>query len=573
MAKFLPSLAHLDELRDPIAEEVVTVARALVELGDAWTVYIRPQIGLDTADLVLVHDRHGVVVVEVHSDDRDDQVVTLARRHRSMVYDQFYSLPGDSRDPGSSVRAVVISPSAATNDARIALAPGDPAVMIWGSEVLRGQLELLLGPSSSPASPESVRRLRRQIVAAGVVHDAVSPVQLSANARMVVANPRGSKVRGVTGPAGSGKTFALSARAARLAAEGKSVLVLCFNSTLANRLRQLVVERCAEYGANPTLVTCTSFHNFCARVVDDAARVGIVAAEPTRGTWPVKIVVKTTEVLENGFDCRFDAVLVDEGQDFTVAWWNLLRERVVRPEGEMLLATDPSVDLYGKQTWADPSIFAAAGFNEPWIEMASSYRMAPELTEATNQFARAFVDGEGAVPEVPSDQAAVVGGVSPGVSSWRNLDRVADLGPAIGQEVVRLLAENPGLAPRDVVYLCEYHHDGLAAAAVIEAAGHPVHHVYSRDPDERHQRKARFWPDADAVKGCTVHSFKGWESPAVVLGIGMEERSRRLAYGSMTRVSSTRGLDASYLVVLNADPRMADFGSSFAHGVAVTVGA
>jgi hypothetical protein len=70
-----------------------------------------------------------------------------------------------------------------------------------------------------------------------------------------------------------------------------------------------------------------------------------------------------------------------------------------------------------------------------------------------------------------------------------------------------------------------------------------------------------------------VHSFKGWESPAVVLGIGMEERSRRLAYGSMTRVSSTRGLDASYLVVLNADPRMADFGSSFAHGVAVTVGA
>ena len=57
------------------------------------------------------------------------------------------------------------------------------------------------------------------------------------------------------------------------------MLVLCFNLTLANRLRNLVVERCAEYGANPARVTCTSFHTFCARVVDDAAAVGIVADE------------------------------------------------------------------------------------------------------------------------------------------------------------------------------------------------------------------------------------------------------------------------------------------------------
>jgi hypothetical protein len=71
---------------------------------------------------------------------------------------------------------------------------------------------------------------------------------------------------------------------------------------------------------------------------------------------------------------------------------------------------------------------------------------------------------------------------------------VADLGPEIGREVVRLLQEHPDLAPRDVIYLCEYHHDGLAAAEIIEAAGYPVHHVYSRDPDERQRRKSRFWP-------------------------------------------------------------------------------
>src|SRR5690606_35703823 len=123
----------------------------------------------------------------------------------------------------------------------------------------------------------------------------------------------------------------------------------------------------------------------------DAARVGIVAEEPGRGTWPVKIVAKTVDVFRAGFESRFDAVLVDEGQDFTVAWWNLLRDWVVHPDGEMLLATDPSVDLYGKQTWADPATLEAGGFSDPWIEMSNSYRMAPELTEATNRFALAFV--------------------------------------------------------------------------------------------------------------------------------------------------------------------------------------
>jgi hypothetical protein len=453
---------------------------------------------------------------------------------------------------------------------------GDPAntVLVWSGDDLTHRLPFLVdGPPSPPASTSSVVRLHRQLVVDGMVHDTVAPVQLSDHARRVASNPGAAHIRGVAGTAGSGKSFALTARAARLAAEGRNVLVLCFNLTLAGHLRRLVVERCAEYGANPVHVTCTSFHTFCSRVVDDAAQAGVVVAEPARGTWPVKAFLKTRAVFEAGYERRFDAVLVDEGQDFTVDWWNLLREHVVRPDGEMLLVADSTVDLYGKSTWADPHALEAAGFSEPWLHMTSSYRMAPELVRSTNEFARSFIDDDVVVPEVAEDQAAVVGHVAAAVRTWRNVEQVAELGVAVGREVVRLLREHPELTPRDVVYLCEYHHDGLAAARVIEAAGYPVHHVYSRDPDERHRSKGRFWPDADAVKGCTVHSFKGWESPAVVVGIAMEERSRRLAYASMTRVSSTSAdSDTSYLVVVNADPRMVDFQPTFELGSALALG-
>jgi hypothetical protein len=596
-----PSIDHLDELQDPLGEAELSVFEAFAALGDDWTVYVRPKVGQDVPVLVLVNDVRGAVTVDVldwrPTDHRrtdggdieelgDDgqwrrsavQPLAVARRHRDTVYEQFFAFPGDPREPGGLVRSVVVLPwcTGAEAGALLASSLNDPAntVLVWSADDLSGRLPFLVdGPGSAPAPAASVQRLHRELVVDGVVHHAVAPVQLSDAARRVAANPDGARIRGVTGTAGSGKSFALTARAASLAAEGKSVLVLCFNLTLAKRLRRLVVDRCAELGANPARVTCTSFHTFCSRVVDDAAQAGVVATEPARGTWPVKIVVKARDVLAAGFERRFDAVLVDEGQDYTVDWWNLLREHVVRPDGEMLLVADSTVDLYGKSPWDDPEALAAAGFTEPWIEMTSSYRMAPALIRSTNEFARSFIGGDAVVPEVADDQEAVVGQVSSSVHSWRNVERVADLGLAVGRQVVRLLREHPELAPRDVVYLCEYHHDGLAAAREIESAGYPVHHVYSRDPDERHRSKARFWPDADAVKGCTVHSFKGWDSPAVVVGVAMEERSRRLAYASMTRVSSTAsGCNTSYLTVVNADPRMAEFQPTFELGVALAAG-
>ncbi len=601
MAIIRPSIDHLDELQEPLDDAERVVLDAFAALGDDWTIYVRPKVGQDVPDFVLVNDVRGAITIDVldwrptdhRSTERGDvealgadgvwrpstaRPLAVAGLHRSTVYEQFFAFPGDASEPGGLVRTVVLLPWCTGAEAGSLLATGlrDPAnaVLVWSADDLGDRLRFLVdGPGSTPARAASVQRLQRELVVDGVVHRSVVPVQLSDNAQRVAANADGVHIRGVAGTAGSGKSFALAARAARLAAEGRNVLVLCFNLTLANHLRRLVVDRCAELGANPARVTCTSFHTFCSRVVDDAAQAGIVAAEPARGTWPVKIVTKARDVFESGFERRFDAVLVDEGQDFTVDWWNLLRQHVVRADGEMLLVADATVDLYGKSTWDDPDALAAAGFTDPWIRMNTSYRMAPDLVRSTNEFARSFIAEDAVVPEIADDQHAVVGHVSTALRSWRNVDRVADLGVAVGREVVRLLREHPELAPRDVVFLCEYHHDGLAAVQEIEAAGYSVHHVYSRNPDERHRSKGRFWPDADAVKGCTVHSYKGWDSPAVVVGVAMEERSRRLAYASMTRVSSTvPGCSMSYLAVVNADPRMADFQPTFELGAALTTG-
>ena len=210
MAIFQPSSDHLDRLLD---ERGTVVARHFETLDDEWTVYTHPQLGQDVVDFVLVHPRHGVLVVAVAADGK--RPVERVRGERATLVDQFFALPGDARDPGATVRAVVVDPDRSTAEARPMLDDGrDPAVSVWGRDALEDQLGgAVLAPSTVVVSAESVRRLHRQLVVHGVTPPPFTIAQLSAEARTVATNPGGSPVRGVAGAAGTGKSFALTARA------------------------------------------------------------------------------------------------------------------------------------------------------------------------------------------------------------------------------------------------------------------------------------------------------------------------------------------------------------------------
>ncbi len=592
MARFRPSLDRLNQLVEPLDETEVFVAKALSRLDDGWTVYVAPRVGLDRPSFVAVHDQLGVCAFEVvdwrPGDHRatDDGGIEVrdnlgnwhrsaehprytANRYRSTIYDQYFALPNDAGEPNEAVRAVVVLPR--FHDAPAVDLLSHPSVpdaerriAVWGGEGVAARFdEVVRGGGCAHPRPESMLRLRQHLVASEVASPPDPPTALSPGARNIVQNPSGAHVRRVRGAAGSGKSFGLAARAARLAAEGKDVLVLSFNVTLANYLRTMVTARCHEYGANPTRVSCTNFHSFCTRVVQDAEHMGIEMTAPRGAAWPAAIFAKAQQAFAAGFTRRYDAVLVDEGQDFTLDWWNMLRTHVVPPDGEMLLVADPTQDLYERGAWTDDGSMLGSGFSGPWTELEGTYRMPTDIIPLAEQFAIAHLDGDRLAPQVAAEHAGVAGMLDNSVRHWINVDRVGDVGIEIGREVVRLLRDNPSLTPRDVVFLCEYHHDGVAAAGQIEAAGYPVHHIFSRNPDEpRRRRKYRFWPDGDGVKGSTVHSFKGWETPAVVLGIGMEPRSKRLAYVAMTRVKANED-GPSFVSVVNANKRIGEFKTKF----------
>ena len=589
-----PAMQDFDQLVAPLTDAEEHVANALAQLTDGWTVYVQPRVGLDQPDFIAVHDRDGVCAVEVkgwipnevrRNEDGEFELLVdtdswmrtseqprfEASRYRSTIFDQFFALPDDGGSPPPEVRAIVVLPYFTTEQAielfsHDGIHDAEELVRVWGGDVLGAFDEVVRGPGGDAPRPASIARLRQHVVASerrDVPPELAAPS--SAGVLEIATNPSGVHTRRVRGAAGSGKTYALAARAARLASESKRVLVLSFNVTLANRLQSLATDRCHELGANPTLITCANFHTFCTRVVQDAEVAGYQMAPPPGAPWTVAIVSKVEQAFEQGFRREYDAILVDEGQDFTLDWWMLLRSRVLGPQGEMLLMVDPTQDLYGRSAWTADDSIAGAGFSGGWTDLGGSYRLPDDLREFTNTLAAGHVDGTPITAQrAPDHDDVVIDRTGGSIRHWTNVERVNDLGRAVGLEVVRILRENPTLKPGDVTFLCEYHHDGVAAVRVIEDAGIPVHHIFSRDPDApRRRRKHRFWPGIPEVKGCTIHSFKGWEAPAVVVGIGADTRAEQVAYVALTRSAARTSGKPAIVSVVNAHKGLAALQTDF----------
>lgn len=126
--------------------------------------------------------------------------------------------------------------------------------------------------------------------------------------RAIEAVPRAA----IFGGAGTGKTVLAMEEAKRCAEAGARTLFTCYNRGLAREVR-----RCLKDG--PPLAVMT-FHELCAELT---GRAGIQLPQDVPDArlfeeiWP-ELLMEAFELLP---DDRFDAIVVDEGQDFLPLWW------------------------------------------------------------------------------------------------------------------------------------------------------------------------------------------------------------------------------------------------------------
>ena len=358
MARFIPEVAPEDIVHD--SERVVY--EALRGLPTGFVVlhsfpWLRPMRGLASeplregeADFVIVHPERGLLVLEVKGGEPELKGRTWSRGGKELrdPFDQArksrYALldaieertrkrvnrtmftHGDAvvfphvkftgtLPVNSDPRVLVDAPDLAVLPARI-----EEAFGAWS----RGATHL--SPSQFTGLLEALMPKLRLMRCAGAEVSAEHHriVQITLDQRATLLGLLENERVLVEGTAGSGKTLLALEFALTLADRGERVLFLCYNRHLCAWLQeQTQHDPRAHKGV--ALLEISTFHS-CARRLAQRAHVDFdVPSTGEQVFWDEEVPLIMEQALEvlrtRGHSETFDAVVVDEAQDFAPDWW------------------------------------------------------------------------------------------------------------------------------------------------------------------------------------------------------------------------------------------------------------
>lgn len=299
----------------------------------------------------------------------------------------------------------------------------------------------------------------------------------------------------VEGCAGSGKTVMACAEAARLAAEAPRdgrhhVLMLCFNHAMADELLRhpLLAEQ-----SDALLVS--TFHDFCIGHILGPRKLEHLVNYIGSGDRLPDETLKTIYALAPE-EHHYDAIFVDEAQDFRRSWWQIIHELLI-PGGKFYIFADKNQDLYDR------------------------YDQLPELPTRVNlsrnlRNARQIAGFSRAMLPVHDRSGDILPMTGAGVFISPPADSVQERAAQVQRIIQELLGSNTGVQPRDIVVLSPWRttHARCSLNLVPGLATAPA----DETPDQAAERRnACRKPDATQIFASTVKSFKGQEAAYVIV--------------------------------------------------------
>jgi len=433
--------------------------------------------------------------------------------------------------------------------------------------ISEGRIDLVFPESTRTSSrlmsEDLAEDLRGWLVEPGHSQSQRRPLPLDRNQRSLAETRTETGYRRIKGPAGSGKSLVLAARAANLIAEGKDVLVVSFNITLWHYLRDMV-ERGLHGRRGIGSVTYNHFHGWCRDICEETGRENeYTALRDSRTLGQLlnedlpRLAARRIDDPQGADLQRYDAIIVDEGQDFLPLWWNVLR-KVARAGAEYLLAADATQDIYGtSRSWTDEAMRGAGFPGGRWAELKTSYRMPPELVPLAREFASRFLPRD--IIDLPEPKQMELAFAAPRLK-WKQVAEGEELDAAIQclREMMTHCAEHP-LAYSDIVLLCQDHETGLALVNRLTTLGVEAAHTFGEDWQTAKRHKKAFWMGGEKVKASTFHSFKGWEGSAVIAIVEdmTDAKARALIYTGLTRLKHSA--DGCMLSVVSSSSATVEF--------------
>ncbi|MBD2525643.1 NERD domain-containing protein [Nostoc sp. FACHB-133] len=352
-----------------------------------------------------------------------------------------------------------------------------------------------------------------------------------------LARSLGDGHRVIHGVAGSGKTMILAYRCQHLAqVSNKPILVLCFNVSLAAKLRQTIQDQ-----NRVSRIKVRHFHGWC---MDLLKKYDIPRPDSREYQGEAYIEELVNRVIA-AVDAQlipagtYGAVMLDEGHDFKPEWLKLIAQMVNPETNSLLILYDDAQNLYGEQRTKKFS-FKSVGIQAQGRTtiFKLNYRNTAQVLGVAYEFAKEVMQP---TETQDDDQQILVEPASAGRQGPKpDLIRL----PSFKHEVDYLAGRVQQLHERDIpwneiaiIYRSNFMGDRIYKD--FQQAQIPIEWVNANSESRNYN------PDEQSIKLITMYSSKGLEFPVVLIpGIGFmpdqyghatPEEEARLLYVAMTR--------------------------------------
>ena len=344
-----------------------------------------------------------------------------------------------------------------------------------------------------------------------------------------LARGLGDGHRVIHGVAGSGKTLILGYRSEVLAELlNKPILVLCFNITLAAKLRSHMSSR-----GITDKVHVYHFHDWCGEQLR-TYHVDVVEGDKPYWERQVDSVIAGAE---KDFIPReqYGALLIDEGHDFEEEWLRLVVQMIDRNTNSLLLLYDDGQSIYRRSDlgFSLSSVGVQARGRTKILKL--NYRNTREILAFAYEFAKDSLQEKNA----DDDHVPLIKPETAGVDGPKPIFRLLDSFEEEANFAASCVTKwhEDGVPWRDVAVIYDAHWMGEAVAQKFRQRDIPLQLLATSGSRKLYN------PQSNQVVILTRQSSKGLEFPRVILvGLGklrtepenVAEESR-LLYVAMTR--------------------------------------
>ena len=301
--------------------------------------------------------------------------------------------------------------------------------------------------------------------------------------------------------------------------------------------------------------TLNHFHGFCKDILNEFGEKWPKGGDREaifREIAPNKVL----EVIQRGAFEKYDAILIDEGQDYYIEWYAMLCKFLTERD-ELVVVCDKKQNIYSREMeWLDKRRSGVEKFGD-WIELKTIVRLPEKIAGITKDFSEKFNLNQ----DVKIDRVE-----RPDLfnhykenSVWWNIEQKEWLNK-VNEAFELIKEEGSSKHSSDTVILLPDKNFGFECVNHFEITKNmKINHVFENEEEKwYHKHKKAFWMGDSRLKISTIHSFKGWEVLNVILYIpekclGNDDVYDRVVYTAMTRTRQN-------LIVINANERYKAFG-------------